>query len=36
MEEKRNKAIEKLKETQDEILINKILAYIDGYEKNKS
>lgn len=35
-EEKRKEILKKLQETQDAILINKISAYIDGYEKNKS
>ena len=35
-EEKREEAIKKIQETQDAILVNKILAYIKGYEKNKS
>ena len=35
-ESKRKETIKKIKETQDPILINKIAAYINGYEKNKS
>lgn len=35
-ETKREEIITKIKETEDEILINKIYAYIYGYEKNKS